>query len=197
MNFRDRVRHFRDLGRQPNSNIGLRVNPRKPMMHAEDINYLVDAVMSALGQSSTGSIGSMMTPAGVAFRSGPQGGGKAETAYFAVLRDWGTGQEHFINISRIAPNASDPWDGGYEVDLELPSEPVACFPGLLSENYKMFITRTTDFSGDAILKPTPILLIMFIDGVWTALQTFKFMLPLRERNPQYRLSDCYQPVEDV
>lgn len=106
------------------------------------------------------------------------------TGRLAVLRDYGTGEENFILVNEIEPNSTQPWDGGWQI-VDEDSFPVACFPGLLSKHYMIFIWRES-----TVERRTPILDLQKRNGVWIAFMHHKYLLPKRERNPAYVISDC-------
>jgi hypothetical protein len=195
--FRNIINRFSKARATPKSSIGQTINPDMPYMNAEDINYLAKAVKTVLTFGTTGgSIGSSMGPSGLQLRSGPTGGKSAVTGYFAVMRAFGTAEgpeaidklERFIQVQKIYPTTTEPWDHRWRIDPVETMVPVSCFPGLRAEHYAQYLTLADDFENDIVMLHTPVLDIQMRGGVWIALQAFKF--DLSEDVGEFRITDC-------
>ena len=195
--FRSLINSYHKVRANPKSNIAQRINPHTPLADAESINYLAKSLKSILSFGTTGSVGSSMGASGLQLRSGPTGGGSVETGYFAIMRGYGTNlstatdkQERFIQVQKVFPTDTNPWDHKWKIDLEETMFPVSCYPGWQAIHYSVFMTRASDFSNAIVLEHTPILDIQQRSGVSVAIPYVKFPFPQSETNPQYRISDC-------
>jgi len=137
--------------------------------------------------------GMMITgPGGIQSVSGTSAA--SEGTKFAVVREIEPANlknKWFLAQQLLKDTTNSPWDGEWTIESN-PASVVYCFPGLLAEHYLQFVYR-----GEIVDVNTPIILVIKVEGQWTALQSFKFMLPKREFNPNYKLSDCKLPEREV
>ena len=155
-----------------------------PRFSVSDWSKVLSSLHTERRQGATGGVGQMLSPMGSYLRSTPQTGA-ANDISIGVVRDTGTGEEHFILVNRLTPSTdTDPWDGSWEIE-ETEAQPVSCEPGLLSKDYQLLIWRM-----ETMERNTPVVFITQINGVHIAWRTWKFRNSPLGRNPLLQLTEC-------
>jgi hypothetical protein len=191
--FRNQVAASREFSRTPRT--ASRFGTLFPKFDLEKLQSLDEAVASLLRFGSTG-VGSIMGPSGLQIRGGDGVAPDVETGFFAVMRAFGTGegpleldkQELFIQIQKLYPTTTTPWDHKWKIDLNESYEPASCMPGLRAEHYNQYLTTAEDFTNDIVMFHTPVLDIQMRSGVWVAFQGIK--MDLSDDVGEFRITDC-------
>lgn len=159
----------------------------KPI-RAKDFNALIQGLKVALASGSTGSMGSFFAPSGAYHRSVPQGSDTSQ-AFWAVIRDTGTGDDVFLQVNRVNIAFDRQNNIAYTLDRNAAVEKVFTVPGLLSKDYAQLV-----YLGSIIDRSTPVVEVRKINGNLFAMQTMKWMLAPRQANPLLRITECV-PIE--
>lgn len=116
-------------------------------------------------------------------RSEVRVGGSGAGLQFVVVHSIPSDDSFWINVRRVEPNDSDPWDGGMQFAGDV--TPMNCWPMARGRHYSRWV-----YDGDdpawPMLRPQ---LAVFVAGAWWVMPTYRFRYT--DVVSPARVTDCY------
>lgn len=116
-------------------------------------------------------------------RSEVRVGGSGAGMQFVAVHSIPSDDSFWINVRRIEPNDSDPWDGGMQFVGDV--MPMNCWPRATGRHYRRFPYDGPDPAWP-MLRPQ---LAVFIAGAWWVMPTYRFRYT--DVVAPERVMDCY------